>query len=218
MVAKNACQFCTPGAWFVFQGEPGAGDVPPVLLPVASVTEKASGATEAKSYGAVRLGLGWDVSLLRSVDLDASVVAFNENGDQVDLVYYGKLQGCNGAVRHSGDNRTGAGEGDDEVITLDLLRVPEHITRLVCVVNSYSGVSLAHTKHAFVRLFCAGGRTIGAQALSKLCDSLGFFFCFFQRSKEGGWLFQTVMRPVPGHIATDSVPEIRNILSTISYF
>jgi len=168
-------------------------------------------------FGDVCLGLGWDFAFGNEIDLDASVLAFNARGEQVDLVYYGKLIGCGGAVRHSGDNRTGAGEGDDEIITLSLPNVPPHIVRLVCVVNSYSGASLARAKSAFVRVF-AGPHTLGAQKLTKMVDSKGLFFCFFQRNAAGAWFFQTVLQPVPGHIATESVPAILQFLANVPFF
>jgi len=217
MTAKNACQFCNPGGWFALQGAagsaPGAGGVvAPQMVPMQMA---ATG--PATPFGDICLGLGWDFAFGNQVDLDASVIALGPQGEQIDLVYYGKLVGCGGAVRHSGDNRTGAGEGDDEVITLSLPRVPPNIVRLICVVNSYSGASLARAKSAFVRVFC-GPQTLGAQKLSKMCDSQGLFFCFFQRNAAGAWFFQTVLQPVPGHIATESLPAIRQFLSGVAFF
>jgi len=210
--AKNACQFCNPGGWFALQGVPGGAGMAPQMVPL---TMAAGG--PPVPFGDVCLGLGWDISYGVSMDLDASVIAFNAQMAQVDLVYYGKLIGCGGAVRHSGDNRTGAGEGDDEVITLSLPNVPPNITRLVCVVNSYSNVSLSHAKSAYVRIF-NGRNTLGAQKLTKVCDSLGLFFCFFQRNSQGAWFFQTVLQPVPGHIASESLPAIRQFLASVPYF
>ena len=213
MQAKNACQFCTPGGWFALQGTAAPGGAPQ-LSPASEGSMAGSGFL---NFSDVCLGLGWDFSFGNEIDLDASVIAFGPQGEQLDLVYYGKLVGCGGAVRHSGDNRTGAGEGDDEVITLSLPRVPPNIVRLVCVVNSYTRASLARAKSAFVRLF-VGPHTLGAQKLTKMCDSQGLFFCFFQRNAAGAWFFQTVMQPVPGHIATESIPAIRQFLANVPFF
>jgi len=214
MSAKNACQFCNPGGWFALQGtaNPGGGLAAPMMVPAAM----AAGGPPVP-FGDVCLGLGWDLSSGVSIDLDASVIAFGPQGEQVDLVYYGKLVGCGGAVRHSGDNRTGAGAGDDEVITLSLPNVPPNIVRLVCVVNSYSQTSLSKAKSAYVRLF-NGPNTLGAQKLTKVCDSMGLFFCFFQRNSVGAWFFQTVLQPVPGHLASESIPAIRQFLAGVPFF
>jgi len=217
MTAKNACQFCNPGGWFALQGVAAPGAAPGAVMAPQMVPMTMAAGGPQVPFGDVCLGLGWDFTAGYSMDLDASVIAFGAQGEQLDLVYYGKLTGCGGAVRHSGDNRTGAGAGDDEVITLSLPRVPPNIVRLVCVVNSYSNTSLSRAKSAYVRLF-AGPNTLGAQKLTKMCDSVGLFFCFFQRNSCGQWLFQTVLQPVPGHLATESVPAIRQFLAGIPLF
>lgn len=229
MTAKNQCQFCTPGNWFAVQAAAGAaggargggrGGAPAAaaLVPMALAAPSGGpGAPAPLPFGDVCLGLGWDFAPGRELDLDASVVAFGARGERLDLVYYGQLSGCSGAVRHSGDNRTGAGDGDDEVIMLSLPRVPAPVVRLACVVNSYSGASLAAAKCAFVRVFC-GPHTLGIQKLSHVCDSPGLFFCFFQRSSTGAWFFQTVVQPVPGHLASQSIPAIAQYLAAIPLF
>jgi len=214
MTAKNACQFCNPGGWFALQGaaSPAGGIAAPMVVPM---TMAAGG--PPIPYGEICLGLGWDFSYGASIDLDASVIALGPQGEQLDLIYYGKLIGCNGSVRHSGDNRTGAGAGDDEVITFNLPAVPPNVVRLVCVVNSYSKQSLSRAKSAYVRLF-NGPNTLAAQKLTKVCDSLGLLFCFFQRNSMGAWFFQTVLQPVPGHLATESLPAIRQFLAGVPFF
>jgi len=217
MTAKNACQFCNPGGWFALQGVAAPGAAPGAVLAPQMVPMTMAAGGPPMPFGDVCLGLGWDISYSGNMDLDASVIALGPQGEQLDLVYYGKLVGCGGAVRHSGDNRTGAGAGDDEVITLSLPNIPPNIVRLVCVVNSYSKVSLSHAKSAYVRLF-AGPNTLGAQKLTKVVDCLGLFFCFFQRNSVGAWFFQTVLQPVPGHLATESLPAIRQFLAGIPFF
>jgi len=217
MNAKNACQFCNPGGWFAIQGVAAPGAAPGAVMAPQMVPMAMAAGGPAVPFGAVCMGLGWDFSMGNQIDLDASVIAFGPQGEQLDLVYYGKLVGCGGGVRHSGDNRTGAGEGDDEVITLNFAAIPPNIVRLVCVVNSYSGASLSRAKSAYVRLF-SGPHTLGAQKLTKMCDSQGLFFCFFQRNQMGQWLFQTVLQPVPGHLATESIPAIRQFLAGVPFF
>jgi len=165
----------------------------------------------------VRLGLGWDFHPGKTVDLDASMIAFDRNNQPIDIIYFGKLKGCGGAVKHCGDNRTGVGEGDDEVIKVNLGKVPPNVFRLACIVNCYSKKKLSCAKSASVRLFM-GSNTLGIQKLSKVIESYGLFFCFLQRGPTGSWFFRSVVAPISGSTARESIPEVRAILSTIPGF
>jgi stress response protein SCP2 len=69
----------------------------------------------------VELGLAWDFKQgAQPTDLDASAVLFDSVGMIRDACFYNKMSAANGSVRHSGDNRTGEGAGDDEFIGIDL--------------------------------------------------------------------------------------------------
>ncbi|WP_043263822.1 TerD family protein [Streptomyces sp. CT34] len=103
--------------------------------------------------GTVRMGLGWEPARRgRSIDLDASVIAYGPDRGQVDSCYFGKLLILNGAIQHSGDNLTGDGAGDDEVITVHLGGVPPEVTGLVFTVNSFSGQKFSEVTNAYCRL------------------------------------------------------------------
>ena len=110
----------------------------------------------------VLVGLGWDINRFDSgsdVDLDASAFLVQENGkvsgDQ-DFIFYSNLEHPSGAVVHLGDNRTGAGDGDDEQITVDLSKVPENIARIAFTVTIYDAESrrqnFGQVANAFIRL------------------------------------------------------------------
>ncbi|KSZ57897.1 stress protein [Rhodococcus pyridinivorans KG-16] len=107
----------------------------------------------------LRMGLGWDPVEKRGlfgnrsadIDLDASAVMFADN-QIADVVYYGQLQSKDGSVQHQGDNLTGAGEGDDEVMLVDLTRVPAHVTTVMFIVTSYKGHTFEQVQNAFCRL------------------------------------------------------------------
>ena len=81
----------------------------------------------------VVVGLGWDVNQFDTggdFDLDAAAFLLTDSGKvsrQEDFIYFGNLTHPSGSVQHMGDNLTGAGEGDDEQIRVDLSKVPEHI-------------------------------------------------------------------------------------------
>ena len=100
------------------------------------------------------MGLGWDAAKPKgglfaalfgssvetgNIDLDASCLMFNSNKDLVDTVWFRKLTGVDGNVYHSGDNLTGDGDGDDEVIHINLSKLPEKIATLVFVITSFRG-------------------------------------------------------------------------------
>lgn len=118
---------------------------------------KSGGGTLTK----VRMGLGWDAvkkrglfggSKSQTIDLDASCLLFDANGVLVDQVWFQQLNSVDGSVRHTGDNQTGAGDGDDESVVVDLSRVPANVNTLVFTVNSFTGQDFTQIENAFCRL------------------------------------------------------------------
>lgn len=104
----------------------------------------------------VQMGLGWEPAYRgKDIDLDASVIAYGPQRNHIDSCYFGKLSIVNGAIKHSGDNLTGEGGGDDEVITVDLGRLPQEVTGLVFTVNSFSGQKFTEVAKAYCRLIDA---------------------------------------------------------------
>jgi stress response protein SCP2 len=104
----------------------------------------------------VKMGLGWEPAFRgKDIDLDASVIAYGPNRNHLDSCYFGKLSILNGAIKHSGDNLTGEGAGDDEVIVVDLGRLPADATGLVFTVNSFSGQKFTEVAKAYCRLIDA---------------------------------------------------------------
>ena len=86
------------------------------------------------------VGLGWDTNRYdggSDFDLDASAFLLGENGKLLrdeDFVFYNNLNGRDGAVVHTGDNLTGDGDGDDEVIMIDFSKIPSEIKKIaICV-------------------------------------------------------------------------------------
>lgn len=104
----------------------------------------------------VRMGLGWEPAYRgRDIDLDASVIVYDPQRNHVVTCYFGKLSVLNGVIQHSGDNLTGDGSGDDEVITVNLGALPANATGLIFTVNSYSGQKFDKVAKAYCRLFDA---------------------------------------------------------------
>ncbi|MFD8018851.1 TerD family protein [Streptomyces lavendulae] len=104
----------------------------------------------------VKMGLGWEPAFRGAdIDLDASVIAYGPQRNHIDSCYFGKLSILGGAIKHSGDNLTGEGAGDDEVIVVDLGRLPAEATGLVFTVNSFSGQKFTEVAKAYCRLIDA---------------------------------------------------------------
>ncbi|MCD2099497.1 TerD family protein [Rhodococcus rhodochrous] len=154
----------------VQQTPPPAQQTPPAQPAEVSLTKnrpvslvKGQKVTLRKDGGValtfLRMGLGWDPVEKRGlfgnrsadIDLDASAVMFADN-QIADVVYYGQLQSKDGSIQHQGDNLTGAGEGDDEVMLVDLTRVPAHVTTVMFIVTSYKGHTFEQVQNAFCRL------------------------------------------------------------------
>ncbi|MEO8408441.1 MAG: TerD family protein [Oxalobacteraceae bacterium] len=108
------------------------------------------------------MGLGWDVmkskgflgfgGKAQDVDLDASCIMFDEQGNQTDAAWFRQLQSKDGSVVHTGDNRTGDGDGDDEQIIVDLTKVPANVKSLVFTVNSFTGQNFSQIENATCRI------------------------------------------------------------------
>lgn len=137
----------------------------------------------------VRMGLGWEPAFRgRDIDLDASVIAYGPRRDHLDSCYFGKLAILGGAVRHSGDNLTGEGAGDDEVITVDLGRLPAEVTGLVFTVNSFSGQKFTQVAKAYCRLLdAATGEELVRFDLTGAEPQTGVLMCKLIRQFSGEW-------------------------------
>ena len=83
------------------------------------------------------VGLGWDFTGGESFDLDASITGFDYNYNVIESIYFSNKRGLNNSVIHYGDNQTGEGEGDDEVIRVNLFKVPPRVHFLAVTINSY---------------------------------------------------------------------------------
>ncbi len=110
----------------------------------------------------VIIGLGWDTNKYNGghdFDLDASAFLLHEDGKAKgiqDFVFYNNLTGGNGSVEHTGDNRTGEGDGDDEQLKVDLSAVPSNIHRIGITVTIHDaaarGQNFGQVSNAFVRV------------------------------------------------------------------
>jgi len=126
--------------------------------------QKISLSKEAGGTGLTKIvmGLGWDAkktkgffglgSKEQAIDLDASCVLFDEAKAPLDSVFFGQLASKDGSIKHTGDNRTGDGDGDDEQIIVDFSRIPSNVKFIVFIVNSFTGQNFSEIENAFCRV------------------------------------------------------------------
>ncbi len=116
---------------------------------------------EAPGLNRILIGLGWDVRATDGADydLDASVFLLNADGrvrSDADFIFYNNLRSTDGSVEHTGDNRTGEGEGDDEAVKVTVTQVPTDVERLVVAVTIHDaqarGQNFGQVENAFIRV------------------------------------------------------------------
>ena len=115
---------------------------------------------EAPGLTKMLIGLGWDVRATDGADfdLDGSAFLLNASGkvrSDADFIFYNQPKSDNGAVAHQGDNRTGEGEGDDEVIEVDLAAVPADVDKIAITVTIHDAdarkQNFGQVSSAFIR-------------------------------------------------------------------
>ncbi|MBB3752042.1 stress response protein SCP2 [Mycolicibacterium sp. BK634] len=168
----------------------------------------------------IRMGLGWDPIKQRGmfgnrtpdIDLDASAILFADQ-QVADVCYYGQLASKDGSIRHQGDNLTGEGEGDDEVINVDLTRVPAYVTTVIFTVTSYRGHTFDMLSNAFCRLVDA---TTNAELARYTLQGAGMRYTgmvmakFFRVGQE--WKMQAIGEGITAKHAGEAIPQITRFL------
>lgn len=121
--------------------------------------EKTAGSNLTK----ISMGLGWDPVKSKGflgkllggggeIDLDASCLMLDTGKALLDTVWFRQLKSKDGSIKHSGDNRTGEGEGDDESIFVELSSLPSAVKYLMFTVNSFTGQTFDKVENAYCRL------------------------------------------------------------------
>ena len=170
---------------------------------------------EAPGLTTVKLGLGWDVRATDGAefDLDGSAFMLKADGkvqsDNGFIFYNNKTSSC-GSVNHAGDNRTGAGDGDDEQIIVLLDSIPADIAKIVFVASIYEGRKknqhFGRVQNAFIRAVDARGREMVRTDLSASPETQNkCSMVFAELNRNGlGWEFKSLLRPE----ATDRFVDI----------
>ena len=128
-----------------------------------SKNQKVSLSKESSGLSQLTVGLGWDpakksgffAKLLASdsIDLDASCLLLDAGGNVQDQIWFRQLKSKCGSIVHTGDNLTGEGDGDDEVIKVNLGQLPSNVEHIAFTVNSFSGQSFNDVDNAFLSCF-----------------------------------------------------------------
>jgi len=179
---------------------------------VAFAMEKGGALDLPTDLARIVVGLGWDVDD-GECDLDVSAVLLDAQGRDLEAVFFGRLESVQHGIKHTGDNLTGEGEGDDEQIIVQLPRIGAHVQQVFFVVNIY-------TPH---RTF----RTVAAPYCRVVDDSTGAELCRYalrdagsdnglivaKLCREAGarWGFHALGLPCSGRTYKDSLPKIRQV-------
>ncbi|MCM1976501.1 MULTISPECIES: TerD family protein [unclassified Streptomyces] len=121
---------------------------------------------EAPGLTAVLIGLGWDVRTTAGsdFDIDASALLCDESGkvpSNAHFIFYNNLKSPDGSVEHTGDNLTGEGEGDDEVVKVNLAAVPADVAKIVFPVSIHDATArsqnFGQVRQAYIRVVNGNG-------------------------------------------------------------
>jgi tellurium resistance protein TerZ len=171
----------------------------------------------------VAMGTGWDGVKKKGgffgfgggkaadIDLDASALVY-EGTRLVDQVWFRQLSSKDGNIVHSGDNRTGDGDGDDETINIDLARLASSVTAIVLTVNSFSGQSFSEVENAYTRVVDLDtGKEVARFSLSDTGPHTGLVMAVLKR-QGSGWEMKAIGDRASGRTFHDMQGEIQRHL------
>lgn len=164
----------------------------------------------------ILIGLGWDTRTTDGTDFDLDASAFLLGaGDKVrgdsDFIFYNNLRSSDGSVEHTGDNRTGEGDGDDEALKVELGKVPADVQKIAVSVTIHEGEarrqSFGMVSNAFIRVVNdATGREIARYDLSEDASTETAMIFGEVYRHSGEWKFRAVGQGFKGGLA----PMARN--------
>ncbi|KAK3236747.1 hypothetical protein CYMTET_53129 [Cymbomonas tetramitiformis] len=178
---------------------------------VADITDK-----EADVF---TLGLSWEITKGKNIDLDASAIMLDSKLNQLDLVYFSQLESkVKGCVKHSGDNRSGAGSGDDESLQIDLNAVSAKMPScqfIGLVINSYSGQKINDVTSASCHLYDNDRPSIDLARVNlsttKKLDCTAVLLCCLFRSGNK-WFMTAICEAAAGKTVRDNVDELQDFV------
>ena len=159
----------------------------------------------------ILIGLGWDVRMSDGTDfdLDASAFLLNDAGKvrgDADFIFYNNLKSADGSVEHTGDNRTGEGDGDDEALKVVFARVPADVQKVAVAVTIHDGEarrqSFGMISNAFIRVVNdETGREIARYDLTEDASTETAMIFGEVYRHNGEWKFRAVGQGYRGGLA-----------------
>lgn len=173
--------------------------------------EKLSLTKEAPGLKKAIIGLGWDTNKYSGgydFDLDASAFLTDQNdkATEEDFVFYGNLKHKSSSVVHTGDNRTGDGDGDDEQIIIDFEKIPTHISKVAITATIYEAMkrqqNYGQVSNAFIRLVDAetNQEIVRFDLSEEYSVETALVFCEIYK-KNGEWRFSAIGAGFSGGLA-----------------
>merc|ERR1712054_470454 len=177
---------------------------------VAFAMEKGGVLDLPKELGQITVGLGWDVDD-GEVDLDVSAVLMDRNGNDMEAVFFGRLESEEHGIQHTGDNLTGEGDGDDEQILVNLDRIGESVQQVFFVVNIYTPhKTFMQVAEPFCRVVDnSTGAELCRYALRDAGSESGLIIARIAREAGARWGFHALGLPCRGRTYKDSTAQIR---------
>merc|ERR1719440_925738 len=182
----------------------------PAKQKVAFAMEKGGVLDLPAGLGQITVGLGWDVDE-GECDLDVSAVLMDHNGNDVEAVFFGRLESEEHGITHTGDNLTGEGEGDDEQIIVNLEKVGSSIQQVFFVVNIYTPhKNFMQVAAPFCRIVDnSSGAELCRYALRDAGAESGLIIARIAREAGGRWGFHALGLPCRGRTYKDSTAQLR---------
>jgi len=182
----------------------------PKIQKVAFDMEKGSVLDLPMDMGQITVGLGWDVDDGKC-DLDVSAILMDSSGCDVEAVYFRRLESEAHGIRHTGDDPTGEGEGDDEQILVNLEQVGPGIQQIIFVINIYTlGTSFLQISTPFCRVVDhASGSELCRYSVRNAGSENGLIIARLVREVGGRWAFHALGLPCCGRFHKESLPQVR---------
>ncbi|MQY23872.1 TerD family protein [Nocardia macrotermitis] len=166
----------------------------------------------------IAMGLGWDAAKWRlfgsrPADIDLNAAALLFSGDQMaEAVFHERLNSSDGAVRLHGDNLTGDGKGDDEIISIDLDRLPSRINGIALIVTCYTGQTFDKIRNGFCRLYDRESGTQFTWQTVLRGPHTGMIMGILLRAHDG-WHYTEIGQGITADHPREAMPHLARYLS-----
>jgi tellurium resistance protein TerZ len=203
------------GRHFVDILEPALGSLIRDRIPSAPARQKVAFAMEkgdvfdfpeTAKMGKVFAGVGWDAVPGVTVDVDVSAICFSQDGRELGAVFFGNAREF--GLEHSGDNDTGEGDGDDEVISAELDGIPAEVGEIFFVANVFGGATFDQLSNPYCRLLDGSGAELVRYRLGEGRGEKGLIVSRLFREPGSRWGFQALGQFCRGSVWKDAVPEV----------